>query len=752
MKNHFLKTPLLLFLSGVTFLSACTHPEPPSLSSSASATPSVPVAEAAPSAPLDPAIFPSEETALAEVQGSFEADAKTDDRRRETLRHFQFTSDEALKVIERIIFAEAQTLSDTDYSPAAAEKCLFLSDLFWNRVAATEYALDPVKARASLRPWLEDLALGANKQFATRANLALTLDPDWKLPEDDDAVLADIAIRSPAPCTFEGNFGFEPSHGLQQRLQNQLIIRRTLIQFKGNTPSLSFLAPQTSSPALDRLARKAEALAQISSLPTDLRTELFHHLISNSMLISPAANPPLVQRDPGIPNMYWKFSGRGELGRCLGESSSVEGTSIANFKSGKRCSLNGGPEGAFNIGINDLITTHCAGTLQRPALCFSARLFSYAKGGHRNGAFLGPGDEDQTTHIRYNVTGSATIPACNNPALCDPMLLLSYQAAHQDQAGSLIPAYGGSIVVEVEAPQLGGVIRLSPYAPISVDRSQGPIQVRVHLARDFTHIGAHGEPPVVYQGLKFLLENQTTHTNFGKPGPQSDLADMERNNLRHQFSKSAEFLAKSSGTDAPAAVLNVVAELTRGLQNVTSTFEHQLPRTYGRLLLLQSLLEENELKLGSMQLRQIQLATQAISDEARRLHLETLKFLYKDRRELLTLLPLAPLTESIARLLKMANDGDIDLDPLLSSVQPLLNALSSRTDDPAILEIVEDFREAGSSQRNLLESIASLMKIRRDLNEMRKKLEAELVLYAKELSDLTGIPASTVTAGPGAAL
>jgi len=726
----------------LSILSACSPTYP---------TPTAPSADqgsqVAPSAPSQ--LLPAEKLALEAVQKVLDSSAPVDSEARADLGSFLFSSEEALRRVEKMVLEEGGSLSDGLRRDAATEqKCLFLSELFWSRIQAAESAPNPTQAWTAMRPWLADLMASNSKVFQSRARLALLLQDEWKQPDEDASAYRELQGFWPIPCSSDAaalGLG-ESGPALQEQLVQRVATYMQLLRANGNLDDVSPSVAAKFTPR-QRILNKTQFFADLSQDP---RQEVVRNTLNNLMTktrLSVRPSPTqLMQSNPEIPPMSWRFEGVGELGRCLRETPSLEGTSLANYELGKRCSLGGGPEGYFSLGITALKTSRCmvfppAGMPESLATsdvpCFSAELFSVARGGHRNGVPFGPGDEDETTNIHYNVVGSGTIPQCNNPMVCDPLLILQYEHSQTDTNNRPVTSLGASDFIELESPSLGGTIRLAPDTPTIIDRSHGPISVRIHLQRNFSHVGTAGEAPTLFHTLTLSMQRHTELNLHLSQKQQEPLAQTERSLLRSIFGWAAYHLEHPEHP-LVNGISGWLTQLTRGIKLIPATFENQLLRIYAPLYLIQSVLDERKLSLNSIEMRQLHLAQQALSDEARTIHLPTLRYVYKDRKELLALVPEAPLSDEIARLMTFTNDEGISLDDGLASLQPVLNVLSTRATDPAVAALLQDIRQANRKHVKLLEAIVGLTKIREDLVALRKKIESEMLLFAREISDLTG--------------
>ncbi len=633
-------------------------------------TPSASTPTAAPE--KKPTILPVEKQALEKLDKSLKSVPKAADN--DPLTTFQFTSEEALRLVESSILSDLRELARGSKWDPRGDGCLFLRQVFWNRVAAADNAKERDKALARLRPWLEDILAQGSYVLSGAAKLALTLYPDWRLPSGKGEVPTS-SVYDETQCNFDKPPYGTSWHPLEYRLKkNRQVLKETIRLSGGDIDDET--GDSDSAEKITAASKKVQALGSLIYGDPAVARRALENTLFNRKLVAPPQKDPLITKDPGIPPMQWRYQASASLGRCFGESPTLNGSSLHDFHASKQCTLNGGTPGLYSLGVGELETSACSIGFDTRIPCFRAFLFSYARGGRRDGGgiFSGQPAEDQTTRIQYDANGSVTIPTCNNPAVCSPTLVLTLERGVTDDSRNPINGLGTSDFVEVRSPALGGSVRLTPDKPLLVDRSDAQVSITISLSRAFTHVGASGEPPTLLH-----------YAHLSVHSPDLDEPDFlttdfqttdESATLQKLFTNISDSIYERPSEEDDIGV-RIALRLAKGLSQSPSNFKNHLFRTYGRLFAIQSILEEKSLALSATGRHQLELARISISEEARHTTLPTLRLLVEDRKHLLELIPEDRISKEISRLMALATDEEsYDLNELYTVVRPLVTALT----------------------------------------------------------------------------
>ena len=200
-------------------------------------------------------------------------------------------------------------------------------------------------------------------------------------------------------------------------------------------------------------------------------TQLLDHEIAGSL------------HKPTQQHMNFTFKNKYYLGRCGDESASDGGIAI-NGGSKHRCKWRKGTDGFVEWGY-DARTHEVQNSLGPNIFIITSQLETNAKGGFRERGR----DENQTARFSTNLSGSMTIPKCEDVSRCSTVVIISRKKK----------AHKPGIQVLVNGAQL----HEDQY--IVLDRSQSEIEIKTKIWRSGKHVGASGYAGTKNQGFEITL-------------------------------------------------------------------------------------------------------------------------------------------------------------------------------------------------------------------------------------------------------
>lgn len=615
-----------------------------------------------------------------------QTDSQTDPAHRaRILSRFRFSSGQGLREIRKLILDRAAEAEFNDPSPAEEAE---LVALYWNYVDSISSGTSG--GAESLRPFVEDvLLLGASPIEAHALLVKHALEP------------ASFEFRKLAELYHRIESAGSPPHAVYQRHRLELQAHMATLLISG-----------AALPQEPGLVSKAEGLRFLSQ-----SGELARKVLAGSLRerrIGDLAGP-LSAIAPAIPSLYWRYSATVLAGRCGSESQEVSGTQIGDLSLGKGCRY--GDNG--NDSVAQVRLDHLATRSDGMRWNATGAVSSYVRGGYRHGGFLrNPPEENGTSTVRYHARGTVIVPVCENPALCEPTVMV------QGGCGA-VP--GGSCRIVVKSAALAGETQLSD-APVEVDRSRHPIEIEISFGRDFTHVGSWGEPGTQRQAFHLAV----VESDFWNRAVVAGMAPARPAiSAKELFAGLPERLRDAFG--GKSSLHRLSQDLARASSE--GPFEDRYLNHYAKLILAQWTIEDSAAPLAPAHRYQLLQAVRAISQKARGSLLTALEALARDREALLDRLPIAQLTEEIVSLMD-AEAGALKENSALEVVSDLRLA-----GEPEIAAETALASESARERSDTLSVAAHLMEIRSRLVELERRWAEEAVLFAVERSQLGEIPA-----------
>lgn len=181
---------------------------------------------------------------------------------------------------------------------------------------------------------------------------------------------------------------------------------------------------------------------------------------------------------PG-PNMSWRIDTYADSGRCNSKSSGFTTEGIDNYSFGYNCNYDGGDSTSSETVGAIAVGTERFGAAEGDR-SYWALAASFARGG-----FADRGDENQTATLNYKVHGRITLPKCNDPGNCAPIVEVHAAIPVRHYPGfdqNPPPQARHTLIVDGSALPVGETA--------IVDLSTKSAEIEVILERSFIHVGA----------------------------------------------------------------------------------------------------------------------------------------------------------------------------------------------------------------------------------------------------------------------
>jgi hypothetical protein len=600
------------------------------------------------------------------------------------LSRFRFETANALREVDDYLvrrMTEGQ-IEDDEREP--------LVRMLWNRLEKAN--------KRPVAPLLSALAARMGsllEPFASLASGFLFGGQTWDSPVEAFIAIQDLKARLPDPPAL--------GHALYEQAFYRLLAAEMKALLAPGVHEGSGGYPYADAPLL----RRMHALEQLRFMPEEVVQSVLASYLYQRILFRESPDPE--EQRAFLEPASWSYSAEVMVGRCGGARDSLSGAGIRGHLFGRNCDWDrdeGGTDSDAWVAARDLSTE-----VSRSSAVIRARMSSFARGGYRSRTSVtSAGAENQTSWARYELHGSATVPACSDPSRCAPLVRIS-------SAGES----GASITIT--SPALSGTVDVPRGGSILVDRSEHPIEIRIRMGRSITHGGACCYPAELTQAVdvsvqEVLPEAPATGESY------------------------AASVMKALESRQPDRVLALPVLLSRaGEAKASPTFSERYLDSYGRLLALHWLIEDPVVdQLPSYFRSNLELALAAVSRETRERFGQTISTLVADRQRLVRAIPIVALGKEIVGVLDECTAEATRFDPVLNQLEGLADELDG---DPLAERMSAARRELGELSREggrqFLARAAALMEVQAQLEALQKSLGLQLVRLAAEKSQLAGV-------------